>query len=156
LDAWKDPLTFSLHTRDLATHTFAWKLITCTLPTLASLHTHHPNIYASDHCPTCPSQVETREHIFLHCPSHHTEWVHITSRLMATLQHHNPDRNTTPYLSYTNNILSLSWDPGPVASTLIPNTLQHQLVHLNTTHTLTGGLCMVKMTFGTSCGMLGM
>ncbi len=133
-DTWRDPSTFLLCSGSTTTRTFAWKLITCTLPTLKALHTCHPDIYHLDCCPTCPSQVETGAHIFLHCPSHHAERNQLSDRLLSTLRHHDPDGNATPWLTHSNNTLTLSWDPDPTAAALVPITLQHQLAHLNNTH----------------------
>jgi hypothetical protein len=133
-DAWREPSTFALRNGNTATRTFAWKLITRTLPTLEALHTRRPDIYNSDRCPTCPTQVETGTHIFLHCPSHRAERDQLADRLVTTLRHHDPDGNASPWLTHSNNVLTLTWDPDPIAAALVPITLQHQLAHLNDTH----------------------
>lgn len=133
-DTWRDPSFFSLRSGNFATHTFAWKLLTRTLPTLESLHNRQPDIYASNSCPTCPDSVESIAHIFLHCPAHLLHRALILTQLETLLRHHDPDGNATSWLPDPNDPDTTRWEPEPIAAALIPTSLQLQLSHLNPLH----------------------
>ncbi|MPC57753.1 hypothetical protein E2C01_051740 [Portunus trituberculatus] len=55
--------------------------------TCLNAHLHRLGMTDSSHCPWCPTQPDTPEHLFLHCPRHHSHRVALLHSLSAIHPH---------------------------------------------------------------------
>ncbi|MPC35035.1 hypothetical protein E2C01_028444 [Portunus trituberculatus] len=57
--------------------------------TRLNAHLHRLGMTDSTHCPWCPTQLDTLEHLLLHCPRHHSHHVALLHSL-STIHPHRP------------------------------------------------------------------